>query len=423
MEGNAMPKNKESIPKKAELLVNSKNNYTSEQEHIHELKVHQVELEMQNEELLSIQEELTRTQKRYFDLYELAPIGYCTVNEDGLIEEANLTLSNMISESRTELIQRPFTNFIFSKDQDIYYFYSKKFFLTNELHECELRMIKEDKTPFWVLLSARAETDTSQEPRIRLVVSDISERKKIQEELKVQDEMMLAQSKQAAMGEMIEMIAHQWKQPLSVISLCVVNLMVPVELEREISKETLKEHCEIVNAQIKQLTETIDDFRNFFKKEQQREQIKIEEVLDSTMTIIGTSLKSKTICLHINDKSTSSLFITKSSLVQVLLNIIGNAKDALVQNKVAQATININVDENDTQIIISIVDNAGGIPESIINQIDEPYFTTKESRLGTGFGLHICRMIMDKHLFGSLTWHNEGEGACFVITLNKQEED
>ena len=104
MEGNAMPKNKESIPKKAELLVNSKNNYTSEQEHIHELKVHQVELEMQNEELLSIQEELTRTQKRYFDLYELAPIGYCTVNEDGLIEEANLTLSNMISESRTELI-------------------------------------------------------------------------------------------------------------------------------------------------------------------------------------------------------------------------------------------------------------------------------------------------------------------------------
>ena len=141
------------------------------------------------------------------------------------------------------------------------------------------------------------------------------------------------------------------------------------------------------------------------------------------MTIIGTSLKSKTICLHINDKSTSSLFINKSSLVQVLLNIIGNAKDALIQNKVAQATISINVEENNTQIIISIVDNAGGIPESIMNQIDEPYFTTKESRLGTGFGLHISRMIMDQHLFGTLTWHNEGEGACFVISLNKQEED
>jgi len=433
LKGNLVLFDKQSIRRDAEAEVNSKNlqklqapktlSFDEIQENIHELEVHQVELEMQNEELLSIQEELRRTEQRYFDLYELAPLGYCTLNEDGLIEELNLTFSNQLKTTKSKLLQVAFSQFIFPEDQDIYYFFSKKFFVIDELHECELRMIKEDKTLFWVLLSAILETSSSKKPLVRLVIHDISERKKIQEELKEKEEMMLMQSKQAAMGEMIAMIAHQWKQPLSVISLSITNLIVRIGLGKEITTGEFTKHAEVVTTQIHQLSETVDDFRNFFTQDQSSQEIKIEEALYSTMSILDGSLISNKISLNIKDNSTHYLSVNKSSLVQVLLNIIGNAIDALSQKKIPKGKIDINIDENDKEIIISIHDNAGGIPESIIQQIDQPYFSTKESKVGTGYGLYISRMIMDKHLFGTLSWHNEAEGACFVITLNKKEEN
>ena len=147
---------------------------------IHELEVHQIELEMQNEELLRVQEELQITKERYFDLYDMAPIGYCTLNEHGLIKEANLAISGLLGKSRKQLIKQPLSNFIFQEDQDIYYLYRKKFFTSQEQQECELRMIKKDKTPVWVSLSAIKESKI-----VRLIIKDISERKLFEEKLEL----------------------------------------------------------------------------------------------------------------------------------------------------------------------------------------------------------------------------------------------
>jgi C4-dicarboxylate-specific signal transduction histidine kinase len=107
----------------------------------------------------------------------------------------------------------------------------------------------------------------------------------------------------------------------------------------------------------------------------------------------------------------------KSSMIQVLINILVNAKEILVSNKIEQAEINITIDETKEVITISICDNAGGIPESIMDKIGQPYFTTKKELNGVGLGLYISRTILEKHLCGTLTWHNEDKGACFVITL------
>ena len=151
---------------------------------IHELEVHQIELKMQNEELHLIQNELEESKKRYFNLYNMAPVGYCSLNKDGFIKEANFAISKLLGEGRHKLIKQPLTKFIFSQDQDIYYLFRKRI-TSQKKEDCEIRMINEDKTTFWASITAIAEFDTNKEPTYHLVISDISERKVLENKLKL----------------------------------------------------------------------------------------------------------------------------------------------------------------------------------------------------------------------------------------------
>ncbi|HCE42980.1 MAG TPA: hypothetical protein DET40_05490 [Lentisphaeria bacterium] len=151
---------------------------------LHELRVQQIELEMQNEELRRIQEELDTSRKRYFDLYNLAPVGYCTLDEQGLITDANYTADKLLGAARCSLVKKPFTRFIFSEDQDIFYLYRKKLLEPGAPDACELRMVKKDGVSFWAHLEASLLRDSSGGPvTSRIVFSDISERKKAEEAL------------------------------------------------------------------------------------------------------------------------------------------------------------------------------------------------------------------------------------------------
>jgi len=156
---------------------------TDQKRLVHELQVHQIELEMQNEELLRIQEELEREKERYSDLYTFAPIGYVTLSEHGSILEANLTAADFFWVVRNELINLPFTKFIFPEDQDIYYEHHKRLFETREKQICELRMQRANREPFWVRLEATVFQDCSGGPlEYRFVMSDINIRKNIEGE-------------------------------------------------------------------------------------------------------------------------------------------------------------------------------------------------------------------------------------------------
>jgi PAS domain S-box-containing protein len=144
---------------------------------LHELRVHQIELEMQNEELRRSQLELEITRARYFDLYDLAPMGYCTLNEQGLILQANLTAALLLGVTRSELVERPMSRFILSSDQDIYYLHRKRLLETGDPQAWDLRMVKPGGTPFWAHLEATIALDEAGTPTLRFVLSDVSARK------------------------------------------------------------------------------------------------------------------------------------------------------------------------------------------------------------------------------------------------------
>jgi PAS domain S-box-containing protein len=152
---------------------------------IHELRVHQIELKMQNEELRRVQAELEAMRAHYFDLYDLAPVAYCIISLEGLILEANLTAVTLLGATRSTLIKQPITRFILEADQDIYYMHRKELFKSNAPHACELRMVHKDGQPFWVSLSAtppNSVQDTEGVSASRLVLSDITARKRVEDE-------------------------------------------------------------------------------------------------------------------------------------------------------------------------------------------------------------------------------------------------
>lgn len=154
---------------------------------VHELRVHQVELQMQNDELCRAQAELSATRERYFDLYNLAPVGYFIVSHEGRILETNLAGVAILGIPRAALVKQPITQFIFKDDQDLYYLHRRELLSTGKAHACELRMVKADGTPFWVRLMASVQepslpTDPDSAPMSRVVLSDISEQKQIEDD-------------------------------------------------------------------------------------------------------------------------------------------------------------------------------------------------------------------------------------------------
>ncbi len=150
---------------------------------LHELRVHQIELEMQNEELRCAQLDLYASQARYFDLYDLAPVGYCTVSDTGLIQQVNLTAANFLGLARGALFKQPFSRVIHKEDQDIYYRFRKQLLESGESQSCELRLCKSNGSPFWAHLTATSAVDANV-PVLRIALSDITERRQLEEEVR-----------------------------------------------------------------------------------------------------------------------------------------------------------------------------------------------------------------------------------------------
>jgi PAS domain S-box-containing protein len=153
---------------------------------LHELRVHQIELEMQNEELRTAQAAIEAGRARYFDLYDLAPVGYCTLSEKGLILEANLTAAMLLNTARSGLVKQPISRFIFEEDQDIYYRHRKLLFETGESQKCELRLLKPEGTFFWAHLTGITAQAEDGATVCRLVLANITDRKKAEEEIRKQ---------------------------------------------------------------------------------------------------------------------------------------------------------------------------------------------------------------------------------------------
>ena len=252
--------------------------------------------------------------------------------------------------------------------------------------------------------------------KIGIVSIDITKEYTLKENLHEQEELVIVQSRHAAMGEMISMIAHQWRQPISVISMDANNILADIELEM-IEEKSLKSTSEDIIMQTQELSKTIDDFRNFFRPENGAQEILVKKLFDDALGVIGKSLENNQVEFVLNLDENKKVTTYTRELMQVFINIIKNAKEALIDKKVEAKKITVYSSEDKKNFKVRICDNAGGINVEIIDKVFNPYFTTKGEKNGTGLGLYMSRTIVEKHLEGSLSVENDDEGACFEIVI------
>ena len=250
----------------------------------------------------------------------------------------------------------------------------------------------------------------------RWISSPIEELQQAQEELQKQEEMMVAQSRHAAMGEMISMIAHQWRQPISTIAMGANSIMADVELEM-IEEKKLKSYSKDIIDKTQELSKTIDDFRNFFRPDKELTDVLIEDILSDVFSVIGQSLANDGIEVTKEFHNGREIRTYPRELMQVLINIIKNAKEAMETTGAKERKISILVSERESELLIKICDSGGGIADDIIERIFDPYFSTKSQNVGTGLGLYMSKTIIEKHLNGIITAYNSGSGTCFEIRL------
>ena len=229
---------------------------------------------------------------------------------------------------------------------------------------------------------------------------------------------MFQQSRHAQMGEMISMIAHQWRQPINTLSLILQNILFKYK-RNKIDEEKLTALVEKGNNQIINMSETIDDFRYFFKPDKKSKDFSLNDELNKVLGILDPILKEHNIKVKEKFYYEVILLGYKNEFSQAIVNIINNAKDALVEKNIKNKRIDIELMQTNTQIILNIKDNAGGIPEDIIQNIFTPYFSTKPSKIGSGLGLHMSKMIIEDHMNGLIDVKNNKDGAEFIISFNR----
>jgi signal transduction histidine kinase len=266
------------------------------------------------------------------------------------------------------------------------------------------------------------------------IFSDITERKRNEQQLKQfnkslenriaqtvdeirhKDQMLIIQERRAVMGEMINNIAHQWRQPLNVLGLNLQDLPLAYD-SPEFSREYLKAGIDNAMQLIGHMSQTIDDFRNFFRSDKESTTFSVNDVIRRTLSLIEKNFQDQHIKIAFQSGGDCFVFGYPNEYSQALLNIIVNARDALVDHRTEDARILIQSFAEGDKTVVTITDNAGGIADDIIDRLFEPYFTTKGPDKGTGIGLFMSMSIIEKNMGGSLTVRNTGNGAEFRIEV------
>jgi len=233
---------------------------------------------------------------------------------------------------------------------------------------------------------------------------------------KDQEQLLIHQSRLAAMGEMIGAIAHQWRQPLNALSLVLQNIRLQFQMGN-LTRQSMDQMQQKADRLVNRMSTTIDDFRNFFKPSKHPESFNLARALHSAADMLEGSFKNHNIELAIVCDDGIQLFGFPGEFAQVILNLLANSKDALIDSGQAEPYVLLRASRAREQIQIDVEDNGGGIAPEILNKIFEPYFSTKEEGKGTGIGLYMSKMIIENSMHGHLAVKNIPDGACFVVTL------
>jgi len=382
----------------------------------HKIEKNTQELKERNNELLQ--------QKNFLNaLIETSPVPFFIKNIEGNYINVNKVWSEFTGFSKEEILNKSVYDVAPKHIADVYYNQDLKVFNLEEnpqVYESQV-VNKNTKIIHEVIFYKSAFfNDEGEVAGLIGTLLDLTKIKKLEEEKIKKEKLILEQSKFVQMGDMIGNIAHQWRQPLSLISTVTSGLKLDFELNK-IEKENSIKNLQTVLDTVIYLSDTINQFSNFIKEDRILTKVKVQDRILEVLKILEASLKNNhiNINLQLNEETPLYVELVIGQLSQVLINIITNTKDAYVINKITtNRKIDIQSFKKDNFAYITIEDYAGGIKEDILSQIFDPYFTTKHQYHGTGLGLYICKDIIEKHLKGKIYVQNTNEGVKFTIKLH-----
>ena len=393
---------------------------------VHELRTHQIELELQNEELRLAQQDLAAARDRYIDLYDFAPVGYLTVSTEGLIAEANLTAATMFGDERSRLIGRGLSTFIIKEDQDIYYRHRRELLQSGGRRSCELRLRRKngDNDVFWARIECAplaAEDVGAASARIRCAVIDVTTvRERAERELLAAQERLILAEKFGAIGRVSAGIAHEVKNPLATIR---SSAEILGKLMERLSPDALPErdrwhtHLRRIESNVDRCKEIIDSLLGFSWRGAAAAPVDVDVVaavkeLIENMPANGAHSRSPVVATcdqialcdvrerrldrHWSELDGSSPVLTRFRPMQ-LAELLGNLLDNALQATAASGRVVIGCREVRDRVEITVADTGPGISSGNLPQIFEPFFTTRQPGQGTGLGLFLCRRIVEAH--------------------------
>ncbi len=408
---------------------------------VHELQVHQIELEIQNEELRRARDELETLIEKYSDLYDFVLVAYFTIDRNRGIRAVNLRGARLLDIDRSGLLGLSFELFVNDDDRPFFIEFLRKVFASQVMESCEVRLAREGNDPFFVQIEAVAFGGLD----CRIAVIDITGRRSIEAslavrqseleelnssletrifqsvaELRRKDQMMILQDRLAVMGEMINNIAHQWRQPLNTLGLLIQKLPLYYD-SADFNRKYLEDNTANAMKMIRHMSHTIEDFRTFFRSDKEKVVFNVTQVVEHAISLINKSFNDQQITIDFQTQGDPVIYGYPNEFTQVILNILMNSRDALVGHKLDEAVICINSFMEKGKTVVTISDKGGGIDSAIIDRLFEPYFSTKGPDQGTGIGLYISRTIIETNMGGSLTVRNTGDGAEFRIEVQNAE--
>jgi PAS domain S-box-containing protein len=382
---------------------------------LHELSVHQIELEMQNEELRLAQEELETARARYCDLYDLAPVGYFVLSEKGSILEANLRAATLFGTPRVELLKSALTHWIVPEDQDIYYRHRNQLFKTGETQVCELRLVKKDAGPFWARLEAAPAEAADGAPICRAVLSDITERKRAEEEILQKTKAM--QEMNEELTRFAYTVSHDLKSPLVTIRTFLGYL------DQDIRKPDVaivdKDLTYIRNAadKMSRLLDELLELSCIGRRVNPPVEVSLQEVVKEALDLVAGRIAERGVSVKVT-KEPIQLFGDRLRLVEVFQNLVDNAVKFMGRERAPR--VEIGVDEVGGETVLFVRDNGLGIDPQYQAKLFGLFEKLDPGTEGTGVGLALVTRIVEVH--GGRIWvesEGPGKGATFRFTLPK----
>ncbi len=403
---------------------------------LHELRVHQIELEMQNEELRRAQAELDDERARYFDLYDLAPVGYCTVDEQGLIQQANLTAALLLGTARGTLVKQPISRFMLKQDQDIYYLCRQHLINTGEPQTCELRMRLQDGTQIWARLAITATQDASGAAVLRMALTNVTESKimavamqesevryrilsqELQEKNReLSTARLVAEKANLAKSDFLSSMSHELRTPLSAI-LGFAQLMEaasPSPSQKQSLHQILKAGwylLELIN-EILDLTQVESGQLSL-----SLEAVSLTTVMQECLAMVEPQAQARGVSVTLHTVEIPyAVLADRVRLKQVLINLLSNA---IIYNKQNGTVVMDCTKSTRGRIHISITDTGAGLPPEKLAQLFQPFNRLGQesgSVKGTGIGLVACKRLVE--LMGGVIGVEStvGKGSVFWIEL------